>query len=489
MASDPNVVAGPAKVAARLFNILARDREERLLVIDAYLQGNHPEPYMPDTADEEYRLLAKRCITNWTPTLVRTPGQNLYVDGFRRGAITVRTNDRYAKDRLALPEWQHWQDSRLDARQHSVTDAALGYGHSFTVTERQDNGKIITRGLSPLRTAALWEDPANDDNPVAVLFVDRWPRSGEGDKQEPGAALMWDRTNKYWFDFKRGDDGWVFHLKDKKPHGTPGENPVTRFAPYVDLEGRTTGVVEPYLRVQDRINQTVFDLLVAQTGSSFETRWATGMAPPVKRDPETNEPVLDADGNPIPLPVNIHAKKMLFAEEPDARFGSLPATPLSPYVEAIDMAIRHLAALSQTPPHHLLGQVANLSAEALRAAEVALGRMVQQFRASFGESWERVFRIALLLQGDAHGEATDGEVIWRDTETHSLSETADGLSKLVEGLGVPKRAAWKRIPNITEGELAEMEVLAEEEASLPLNLRPANPEEVNDDDASEAEGS
>lgn len=475
MADDDNIVS-PASVAAQLYKVLVKDREDYLLTIDEYMNGNHPEPYMPDTADAEFKMLAKRSITNACPLLVDSPTQAMYVDGYRRGGVTVRAEEGMgAAERRGLVEWAHWQKSRLDARQTPVMRAALTYGHSFTVTEQDAKGEPMTKGLSPLRTTALYEDPANDDNAVAVLTIRRWRKMVEG-KEQAGKATLWDRTNRYELTFKQGEKGMEFTVVGAPvPHGLEGENPVTRFAAAVDLEGRTMGVVEPYLRIQDRINQTVFDLLIAQTGSSFETRWVTGMAPPVLRDPETDEPVLDENNQPIPLPMNVHAKKMLFAEDGDARFGSLPGTPLEPYVQAIDMAWRHLAAVSQTPPHYLLGEVANLAAEALQMAEMALHRKVTAFKNVFGESWERVFRLSLLLSGDAHGEDMDGEVIWRDMDTHSLAQTADALGKFRENLRIPERALWKRVPNITEGELAEWERLADEEGNLPVGIRDASP--------------
>src|SRR5690606_23072271 len=139
------------------------------------------------------------------------------------------------------------------------------------------------------------------------------------------------------------------------------------------------------------------DLLVAQTYTSHEVRYATGMAPPVQMElldedgnvttnPELaveSRPTLDAAGNPIPAPINHNARRFLFAEDSDVQFGSLPGGPLSPLIDSIDMSIRHLAAVSQTPPHHLLGQIANLSAEALQAAETALSRKISEFRAAF----------------------------------------------------------------------------------------------------------
>lgn len=434
----------PKFLATELLGILYRD-EERLDHIDNYVHGTQSDPYMPALADDEYKLLAKRCISNWLPLLVDTPAQALYVDGFRRGITQAKTTS---------PEWQHWQDSRLDARQLAIHRAALTYGHSFSLTEKTKKG-IRTVGLSPMRTSAVFEDAANDDTPYASLTVTRWPN---GSSKIKGVARMWDGKYEYRVTFETGPDKVV--VSNAKLHGS-SECPVTRFAAHVDLEGRTLGVVEPMIPLQDRINQTVFDLLVAQTYGSFKVRTVTGMAPPIQRDAESGEPVLDANGNPIPIPMNHNAKRFLFAEDPDVKWGSLDETPLGGYIESIDMSIRHLSAISQTPPHHLLGQIANLSAEALQAAETALSRRIQEFRVAFGESWERVFRLAAELAGET-GAAADftGEVIWRDMESRSLAQSADALGKLKEQLGVPAKGLWKRIPNVTQTELDEWDDMA-----------------------------
>lgn len=262
--------------------------------------------------------------------------------------------------------------------------------------------------------------------------------------------------------------------------------------------------------VQNRINQTIFDLLVAQTYASTKVRWATGMAPPLQRyakdvyrlaglivevEPgaeapvggellhSTGDVVLDESGNPIPLPINHNAKRFLFAEDETTKFGSLDETPLGGFIESIDMSIRHLSAISQTPPHHLLGQIANLSAEALLAAETALSRMVEEFRTSFGESWERVDRLALEMEDGISVDLTDkeAEVIWRDMELKSLAQSADGLGKLSAQLGIPERGLWPRVPGVKQTELDEWDRLHEEENSdlvISRSLRRAAPERV-----------
>ncbi|WP_353707286.1 phage portal protein [Cellulosimicrobium sp. ES-005] len=445
----------PKALAAKLGKILARDREadDGLLKIDRYVRGEHDDPYIPDFADDEYRLLAKRAVSNWLPLIVGTPAQAMYVDGYRPGRAgkgwggapePVQDSDRVHGSTQTF-QWDFWQRSRFDARQGAVYRGALQYGHSFVCVEQTAFG-VIGRGLSALRTAAIFNDPASDDAPIAAMTVVSWP-----DDDTKGTAEMWDATTRYVVRFGSLSDANSYTVTKRGKHGAK-ECPVTRFAAYVDLEGRTRGVVSPLITLQDRINQTVFDLLIAQTYASFKVRYATGMAPPIVRD-ENGDPVLDKDGNPIPVKMNHNARRFLFAEDPDVKFGSLDETPLDGYINSIDMSVRHLAAVSQTPPHHLLGQIANLSAEALAAAETSLSRMVEELRKTFGESWERVFRVAAQIAGEAGALDYHGEVIWRDMEARSLSMTVDALGKMADQLDIPRRGLWPRVPGVTQAEI------------------------------------
>lgn len=458
----------PVNLASDLLKIIADD-SERLERIDNYNRGIQDEPYMPDTADAEYKLLAKRAVSNWMPLIVGTPAQALYVDGFRPSRTQA------GKDTRSSAEWKHWQDSGLDARQLAIHRAALAYGHSFTLTEKK-NGKIVTKGLSPLRTAALFEDAANDIAPYAALTVTEFPRL-VNDKIKRGVARLWDGKREYKILFESFEGEQKISVPKAVSHGAP-ECPVTRFACAVDLEGRTVGVIEPMIPLQNRINQTVFDLLVTQTYASFKVRWVTGMAPPMQMmmvDEEGNEtddhdiavdvvPRVDGNGNPQPSNIDHNARRFLFAEDPDTKFGSLDESPLGGFIESIDMSIRHLAAVSQTPPHYLLGQIANLSAEALTAAETALARKVEEFRQAFGESWERIFRVAGAMSGDtAVFEDMAGEVLWRDMESRSLAQSADALGKLAEALDIPRRGLWHRVPDVTQTEIKEWTDLREQD--------------------------
>src|SRR5262245_25589287 len=109
MASEASTALANAK---QLLGILHKDRP-RLERIDAYVQGEHDDPYMPVNSDDEYKLLARRAVSNWLPLLLSTPAQAMYVDSVRRASVQLAVGE-------VLPEWKHWQRSRLDARQLAI---------------------------------------------------------------------------------------------------------------------------------------------------------------------------------------------------------------------------------------------------------------------------------------------------------------------------------------------------------------------------------
>lgn len=480
---EPEDLDGEIEYAAEeLLNIIRND-EPRFNLCDDYMRGHHRDPYMPPSATEEYKMLRDRAVSNWAPLIVGTPAQGLYVDDFRGGNESGHE----------AATWTHWQDSGMDARQHAVYRGAFVFGHSFVVTEREADGVVRSRGLSALSTAAIFEDPANDLGPAYALTIVKEARTRKRSSERiPGTAFMWDEENKYLVRF---DGQKIISIVDQGPHGNTS-CPVTRFSCAVDLEGRTVGLVEPIIPLLDRINQTIFDLLIAQSYGSFKVRTVTGMAPPMLTQAVYEQDVNGEDvwylngqvvaagtagavrkitgaaivkdpntGKPVPAPMESNASRWQFAANKDVKFGQLDETPLDGYIASLDMSIKHLSAITQTPPHYLLGQIANLSAEALQAAEISLQRKIQEFQSIFGEAWERVFRLAGELEGESQiADDTSAEVVWRDMESSSLSKTADGLLKLSQ-VGVPMKALWSMIDGVTRTQLDQWDKWKEDEDS------------------------
>ena len=106
--------------------------------------------------------------------------------------------------------------------------------------------------------------------------------------------------------------------------------------------------------------------------------------------------------------------------------------------------------ISQVPPYHLLGQIANLSAEALAAARDGLDRKIEELQSILTDPWRNSFRLNALAAGDKKGWSDlNGEVVWRNTSARAFAATIDGLGKAAQMLGIPVEELWRLIPGAT----------------------------------------
>lgn len=456
-----------ADIKRRLEHSLDRLRyeyNERLEEIDRYYRGKHAGPYMPRNANSEYKLLAERAVHNWLPWVVAAPLQNLQVDGFRPSTGK------------GTEVWDAWQNNRMDARQGTVHEGALVFGHSYVAVVPDPEGPKMVP-ISAMRIWVAYEDPVTDEFPMYAVQIFEHPDSGT----LTGARYFDDREIiEITYKESTGTFGETYttpQIAGRKPHGF-GVCPVVRFAANLDLLGRSVGLVEPLIPVCDRINQTWFDLLVAQTYGSFKVRYATGMAPPLDTDPLTGEVRTDPEtGDPLYKPIGFDPTRFLMAEDPDTKFGELSETSLDGFLKSLELNVQHMAAVSQTPPHYLLGNMANLSADALAAAESALTRKVDALKQTFGESWETVLRLAAKALGKTK-LATDrkAQVVWRDTGSRSLAQTADAYGKLVQMVSVPAEALWDKLPGFSQTDVDKFHEFKDKADKQALAIAAKTPE-------------
>lgn len=403
-----------------------QEAKSDLDVVDGWYRGQNERPTMPRSSTREYKQLQDRSYTPWLGLVVTSVAQTLYVEGYRRAQ---ETED-------AVP-WSYWQANGLDGRQMAVHRGALAHGQSFVTVLPGDRAPVM-RGVSARKMHAVYADPAEDEYPLYALRV-------EASGANKWMLRLYDEEQVYFLSSDAG--GSKIEFIESRVHNV-GVCPVVRFTNQLDLDGRATGEVAPFVPLASRIDQDTFDRLVVQRYGAWIVRWVAGMA-----TPETDEERRAAE-------IGLKMGDFLMASDPDTKFGSLPATPLDGYIKSRDADIRDLAAVTQTPPHHLLGQMANLSAEALAAAESSLIRKVEERKHSFGESWEQTLRLAALVGGDEGADDFEAQVHWRDMESRSLAQTADALGKLAQMLGVPAQMLWEKIPGWTQTDVERAKALA-----------------------------
>ncbi|MEO6467491.1 MAG: phage portal protein, partial [Acidimicrobiia bacterium] len=228
-------------------------------------------------------------------------------------------------------------------------------------------------------------------------------------------------------------------------------NPRLSPSPY----GGGVAEFEQVIDIQNRINETVFGRLLAMHFSAFRQKWATGLDIPK-----------DENGAPIE-PFNAAVGKLWATASENVKFGEFGEHTLTNYLAAAEADVQHLAAISKTPPHYLLGKMINISGDALKAAETGLVSKCSRHKRFFGESHEEVARLMVKAwqPDDPRSLDVTCETIWRDTESRSEAERVDALVKLAS-IGVPREVLWERIPGVTQTEIARWKNMAAEEAAV-----------------------
>lgn len=425
-----------ATVAERLFPAWAKERE-KLNRIDQWARWDHEEPHRPRHATTEYRELAARAQAPWGDLIVSSIAQTLYVEGYRRPDAPEDSSG-----------WSIWQANGMDGRQVALHRAVLTYGLAYATclpgkTLAGDPMPIL-RGVSPREMLALYDDPANDDWAEVAIRVAVIPGKGY-------RVTVFD--DEYRYELTMGGDTSVPALVSAFEHGT-GVCPVVRYKNRFDLEGRSAGEIEPFIPVLGKIDQTSFDRLVVQRFASWIVRTIAGMS--------VVESAEATDSTPEAVKMRLRVEDMLTAEDPDTKFGSLPATPLEGFIKAHDADVTTLAAVSQTPAFEMLGQMANLSAEALEAAKDSQTAKSDERKHTLGEDHEQLIRLAAHVAGDTDG-ASDfaAQVRWADTSIRSLSQSADAFGKLVTMLGMPPEVLWPKIPGFTQQDVDEARLIVD----------------------------
>lgn len=408
--------------------------------IDEYYRGIQDLPFKPHDASRAYRSLMERSQLNLLDLVVNTRAQGLLAEGYR-------SDDPDASNAKA---WDYWTNSRWDSRQSQVWRTALTYGVAYATAvmgKNQFTGAMspVLTAYSPLRSMAFYDDMANDEWPEYFIIVKGLRGRSRVDWNSPSKVSITFMDDELIIQYVQGDEENVWREVSRTPHGA-GVCPVVRFVSDLDLDGRYTGEVEPLMKAQDSLNQTLFDLMMTQTFNSFKVRWVSGVM--------VGE--VDEDGNPC-SPEQASANKLRMAQDtflafPDAdtKVGALPETALGPFIDSSVFSIRKFAIKSQTPPQNFLGDIGgNIASDALSALEASSSKKTRNFQRVFGESIGQLLRLASKLDGNVT-DATNYalQVNWIDPETRSLAQIADAWGKIAVMLKVPVEQTWEHIPNI-----------------------------------------
>ena len=431
-------------------------------------QYEHSDPEGPDQLEEtdrgygrafspnkrvietEYENLRGLSPNAFAGLITRSYSQLAHLEGISRPGVTG-----------TLPIWDTFRRNRWLSRSTAVHEGALGQAVAYGVVmpgEDPLTGSKMSKmiGKSAERMSAYYDSEDDEWPTLAIEAVERF----EADEDE---ILMGTNGRAGWYVFIY--DAYVVHrlickgdgltaedwkYLDHVEHGMPVP-PVARCVNRLDLDGNASGVIEPVLPLLRRIDQDTFDRLINQRFGAWQVRYIAGMAKP------------DSKTEAAAQRMRLSVEDLLMSTNKDTKFGVLPAGPLEPQIAAMDADLRLLSAITQMPPHHLLGLSSNLQAEALAAATEGMHRQAFEFRTNASEFHEQMARLVAMAEGDlVLAAAWDLRVRWRDEQSGSLNQAAQALGQLATTLKVPVGMLWEKIPGWTDDDVQRATEMAED---------------------------
>jgi hypothetical protein len=348
------------------------DQASRVDVYRRYYRGDFDMPVMLDTAERQaFRRYLQQSEANWCSLVINAVAERLQITGFRFGGSSEAA-------------WDIWQANGMDADAELAQTEGLVSGVCPVLVQQSDRnptGVEITLE-SPDQAVVLY---APGTQRIRQAAYKRWENGG-GSRTE---VVMLPDVIATW------------HPNEGEPEvaaNPTGEVSMVELIPNPQIGAAPLSELRPAVAIQDRINTTIFNRLVASDYGAFRQVWATGvklMRETIGQDEATGEPIV----KPV-APYDVGANRLLVNENPNGRFGSFPEATLAGYLAAVEQDIQQLAAITQTPPHYLLGQMINISADAIKAAEAGLVSKVRRRALHLGEAWEEIMRLALGIIGD-----------------------------------------------------------------------------------------
>ena len=429
-----------------------QERREYAECMRQYYSGDHPLPMIQEKARSAFQRLLKQSRSNYTGLVVDATAERIQVDGFRFG-------DEDVGDQEA---WRIWQASSMDADSDLLITEAVKVGRAFALVAPNPDGTstpIIT--AEDATQAIVAYRPGSRRQRAAGLktWLDDW--TGQF------MATVYLPDGLYKFQAPKPPKGvakprWVQREVEGEAWPAPnvlGVVPLIEIQNRPDLLGEAHSEIEDVLDVQDRINKTLIDRMMAQEFSAFRQRWMTGYEVPT-----------DDNGQPIE-PFKAAVDRLWVVEDENVKVGEFSATDLGPYLASIEADVQHMAARTRTPAQYLLGKLSNVNGETLKATESGLVAKVRQRCRPLGEGLEEVVRLYLQAAGDTR-DLSSVEVIWHNPEFRTEGELVDALVKM-STLGVPHEALWERW-GASQTEIAQWRELREQAAERVLGGDPAS---------------
>lgn len=391
------------------------DKRVGLDTLFSYVNGGQPLKYSTERLKETFDNIKVHFEINWCSVIVDTALDRLELNGFD-------TDDQAANDLLDdLFDRLHIGIQADDAHK-----GALSMGNAYVIVWKQPDGQVEIYYNDPRICHVAYESAHPNVKRFAAKMFCRDTGHTEMTLYYP------DRLEHY---VTRSDKGNVSNVNDFQLEST---EPNT-FGVIPVFELRTEGEIDKITTLQDAINKTFADMMVAAEFGAFSMRWIISNSDPgnLKSAPREIWWIPSGDGTGQASSV-----------------GQFQSTDLGNYLDAMDKLANSMAIISRTPKHYLMTTGANISGEALLAMETPLTRKAKKHQKRFDSTWQDIAQFILQLSGITI-EANAIAPVWERVESIQPFTEAQ-TNQIAFNMGIPlitilRRQGW------TEQEIQTLE--------------------------------
>lgn len=396
----------------RLQRLVAQmdDSASRNRVLTRHWNNDTPAAFMSKESRDAMDGKLEKIGVNFVRLAINALVQRLTLRGWH--APGTATLD---KDLIALG-----QQVNLPAISETVhVDRAL-YGCSYVTVWTTRDGSRPVLIADTGATASVETDPATGE----VLRGARVWRRGD---TAHAVYFTPEHVIRYTADAIEGTE--LTGATEWKQNGKRQDNAlqVVPMVPFMrkqsSLDDKGVSAVEDILGLENALAKVLSDAMVTSEYFAKPRRWATGL-----------EIVEDDDGKPIDP---FGKRRLLQSEDPETKFGQLPASDPTGQTELIATITQMIGALTGLPAHYLgLHGDQPPSSEGVRAAETQLVMAAKTEMKYLDGPWSRVAALLLALSKNGHPDDYPRVTQWENAEIKTPAQAADAAGKLRD-IGLP----------------------------------------------------
>lgn len=416
---------------------------------DDYYEGHHDLLFATEKFRNAFGHLFRAFADNLCPAVVDAPADRMKVRGF--------------DGKFAPQATKFWQERKMPTASGQLFHETFKLGDGYLVVWPNSKGKATLWPQVPQQCSVEY-DPDE---------MDRVIRGGKVWMVESGRWKHHWRVTLYYEDrIER------FITNNKFPYGTPtkpsafraysdddagslipntwGVNPMFHFANNNSVGQNGRSVLKDVIPLQNALNKSVCDMLVAMEFVAMPQRWATGLQ--VEVDPQTGKPT-----NPPFVP----GVDRVWTAGGDVKFGEFAQAQLEPFLTIQDNLRTEIARVSGAPLHVLMlgGNAEPPSGESQRTAEARIIKMVEDRQLPWGDRLLEGVLLGLRMENEVSDTATnlDLNIIWGGAQPNNpLFDAETALVK--KNVGVSRKQSLREL-GYSEPQVEQiLKELEEEEA-------------------------